>query len=1437
MADYTAWRNMLYREVARTQTYGASWKEITVNTGGSDSTLQDIKVSNTSGGYAYQDSTEPNSAASNRFIYWRTTGDILELVEQSLDYNLVGSHVRYRFQDTPLLGGTSVHEHQGKVIILVTTVASVHRLVFPHPNKIHRPDTTYFRYSEESKALSVFTEASLTSAQDSKNFHMVNPGGSLTSQLHCAATCLNSEGQAVFAFATGLGTILLFCMPALDEPGEVTRFELCQSSMMQKLWSGWVPNIIKGNVEAAEKTLGMAMVTLDDEVFIFCVCKDHKLRWWSTKTHECVMVCNLLDFTPDRVQPQPPSVGAPGHTIKQVIREGNCYPLLCIHLCFPDRNQFCFLEPINNDGRYQIQNIGSLFGPAEDLTDFCVTSEHLWTLWSSTSGEPVARMAFFPSDQLPGKEWKDVILRPPETADLWIPSHRDPRDVYMEKIFYPGCFSVQDIIRALNVYRRSVHSRQENISMGNLKEEVTNAVEAEIRNAAMDYQLHEEEYCQLQLEHWAKFYSCCVQYQEVDSKCLGLFADNQSGLVCCIRKSHLTYFCPCDLIDELYLTDGSPAAATTLLETIGDSAEGHNVTDLLAVCQCLRLIADHISEDLGSQLEHKATVSQDLEEAAGSLVDSCLALDDLLMDDLNMYLESIHDLVKVVDVIAAHLNLSSLHIDNISLNESAGMVAQFDWAHLFAGSCGTSVIIAHMEHFVNTRFNASRDLLLLLLVAVRFGEQARYSGGGCWLLQTKLIPQVILNYRCYLVLKWIMSTVAMPNPANALEYNLTQLAALDISEAATQTTITLPHSTSGLPSMTLAQLFFQGTGGMHVRTTLMQGKLLDEDLPTIWTNALIPIIKILARLMWPVNSSFLFSEFLMGHCQYLHLQEYVRLLASWCTTNELSRKFLLGQCYLHFNEPYKAAQLFVEATEGLSTGEPFLIHKLLQVREETAIPLMEVNYYLKVINQFEQFQHPHLVITLAERAICVANKSDPNVATLYLKAFKYHLELGHYEEAYNAMVTNPDPSSRKDCLRQLLNVLCDRKQLQTLIQFPYIDLQEEMVSILENRARSADLSAHNYYDLLYSIHVSRNNFRRAGNVMYEHGLRLGQELPGIRGLQRQVQCYLAAMHALRLVKSEYAWVVKPIPRPHHMIRGEASATSPKHYLDGEEKLDSVVPKRCLEIVELAHLEKEYLLVDARLRLIKKDADLLMASGPVMRPDEMVGMLVSAGMFDRAIIICKAFNLKLNTVFENLALRCVTLAQCNMEDMNAENRIEAAWDWLEENELPRFPVAKEYSASDQAWLLLKTYLDKYEEPNGCYHRVTGIKLLSHDFPLPTWFVNPYKALDFAELLRLYIGFDKLGEAVSLALEYIEAVVGVLQGQGNQLYNLKGQLRHDPLTIWMPITSLDQMRKALTEHKDNGKYKELYNQLDNSIKNYQWKVEELSQMGNNSLRMNE
>ena len=53
--------------------------------------------------------------------------------------------------------------------------------------------------------------------------------------------------------------------------------------------------------------------------------------------------------------------------------------------------------------------------------------------------------------------------------------------------------------------------------------------------------------------------------------------------------------------------------------------------------------------------------------------------------------------------------------------------------------------------------------------------------------------------------------------------------------------------------------------------------------------------------------------------------------------------------------------------------------------------------------------------------------------------------------------------------------------------------------------------------------------------MYEHGMRLGRELGGKRGLQRQAQCYLAAMNALRIGDQNYAWIVNPKSTIEHKV--------------------------------------------------------------------------------------------------------------------------------------------------------------------------------------------------------------------------------------------------------------------------------------------------------------
>lgn len=97
-----------------------------------------------------------------------------------------------------------------------------------------------------------------------------------------------------------------------------------------------------------------------------------------------------------------------------------------------------------------------------------------------------------------------------------------------------------------------------------------------------------------------------------------------------------------------------------------------------------------------------------------------------------------------------------------------------------------------------------------------------------------------------------------------------------------------------------------------------------------------------------------------------------------------------------------------------------------------------------------------------------------------------------------------------DCLRQLVVVLCERSQLQDLVEFPYVNLHNEVmlrrnhgpgrgstfpsegfwthwrlrvlqvVGIIESHARAVDLMTHNYYELLYAFHVYRHNYRKGG---------------------------------------------------------------------------------------------------------------------------------------------------------------------------------------------------------------------------------------------------------------------------------------------------------------------------------------------------------------------
>lgn len=58
----------------------------------------------------------------------------------------------------------------------------------------------------------------------------------------------------------------------------------------------------------------------------------------------------------------------------------------------------------------------------------------------------------------------------------------------------------------------------------------------QLQSSVTEFEFSQEEYRQLQVEFWSKFYACCLQYQESLSMPLGLTVSHHTGLVCLLKK-------------------------------------------------------------------------------------------------------------------------------------------------------------------------------------------------------------------------------------------------------------------------------------------------------------------------------------------------------------------------------------------------------------------------------------------------------------------------------------------------------------------------------------------------------------------------------------------------------------------------------------------------------------------------------------------------------------------------------------------------------------------------------------------------------------------------------------------------------------------------------------------------------------------------------------
>lgn len=691
-----------YREVIPEQLQQDKWKELTLNTGGTPSTLQDIKVQQHAGGYCYKKCT-------NRFIYWRTNHDILELVEQSLNVNLIGNQLRYRFTDTPILEGISVHETYNSVVILVATVSSVHRFTYTHPDKLHKQG------SSDKFLSSIFRDASGNTARDPTSYHVINAIPSLP---HTAATCLNSKGDAVFALALSTGSVLLVYLEPLS--GVAVTAELRHESIMPRFLSG-ITEAFLGRTSEDNTVVSLILHSINKEMYLFTLSRNGQLRVWVCEKALCVMGTDISDRGHQDI------LGAQTHVIRKAVNcEGDL--VLCVYFCFSENSQVVVVEPQLQSGIFHFGRRNCIFtSAAHDLVDIMLDDNlTVWCIWVTGNGETAISYS-----ELDSGSWIWVKLETPPTLERNIDPMFDPRQAYMDAIFQPGLFSVTDVTKALSIYRRS--SELESVGI-DLRQRVTVAVEAEIQSEVSEYELSDEEYLEVADRCWSRLYSCCVQYLQTGMPALGLLS-LPCGTIVVLKKAGMSLLRPMDTLETLMYNS--------------KNCDSHG--NILSILQVIQKIdpGEDVWCKLNLALHQNAPLQPLIKEIAADLIQETNRI--TILNELREF-----NIGTTVQDILQMMSQSYFNVTPVSEIVSEN----------FYSSLGVSSIITTLHQLTSVRLIFCRGILLLLELhsSHSMDELVVPAEDLCrcmWTLQWLSRTLTYGSDRCLILKQFLLSTVGL----------------------------------------------------------------------------------------------------------------------------------------------------------------------------------------------------------------------------------------------------------------------------------------------------------------------------------------------------------------------------------------------------------------------------------------------------------------------------------------------------------------------------------------------------------------------------------------------------------------------------------------------------------------------------------------------------
>ncbi|KAH9817318.1 nucleoporin Nup120/160-domain-containing protein [Melampsora americana] len=393
---------------------------------------------------------------------------------------------------------------------------------------------------------------------------------------------------------------------------------------------------------------------------------------------------------------------------------------------------------------------------------------------------------------------------------------------------------------------------------------------------------------------------------------------------------------------------------------------------------------------------------------------------------------------------------------------------------------------------------------------------------------------------------------------------------------------------------------------------------------------------------------------------------------------------------------------------------------------------------------------------------------------LWNKMFKGFVNLRMWEDAYQALVSVPSTEVKHNCLRTLVSSMCEANEIDQLLRFSFLGLQNEFERTISFRARNSDpMSTPNYYQVLYAYHITKGDYRSAGMAMYQHGKRVGEvTMRGAGGdayqclMTQQCQSYLAAINALSLVPAKHAWIPLACPKPPIEAPTAYPSTSTTEPISKHTNLPRkrrrmtyYVPETefskhtvDLEILTLSDLRKEYTLSLSRLELSNQFNQQF--SPELINPsylDEptLIPMFINQGKIKEGIeksIRLGSSNLVM--IFKTLSESCCRLS-LDLEEIEIGFDREWVLNDSKSYELDGNLISK-------AWWLMKFYLDRF---GGIEERLVVVEsILETGFggvKVPIWLLDWFRIHDdhLNRLIDCFLRFGFIEDAFTMMLEYL------------------------------------------------------------------------------------